>query len=71
MRQEVRDRARRAGMLVLRDERRMVRVFGGEEPGSVREELEAVDVAERAAQRQRREQGEHGGADEESPHGGL
>ena len=51
-------------MLVLRNERRVRGMVGREELRALREELEAVDVAERAAQRQRREQGEDGGADE-------
>ena len=61
---QVRDGARRARVLVLRDERRVVRVVGREELRAVRERLDAVDVPERPAQRQRREQGEDGGADE-------
>jgi hypothetical protein len=34
----------------------------------VRERLDAVDVPEHPAQRERREQGEHGGADETGSH---
>ena len=56
-------------MLVLRDERRVVRVVGREELRAVRERLDAVDVPERPAQRQRREQDEDGGADETGSHG--
>jgi hypothetical protein len=44
-------------------------MVGGEELGAVREGLEAVDVAERATQRQRREQGEDRSADERASHG--
>ncbi len=44
-------------------------MVGSEEVCAVREDLEAVDVPERSAQRQRREQGQHGDADETSSHG--
>lgn len=55
-------------MLLLGDERRVGRMVGGEEVCALREDLKAVDVPERSAQRQRHEQGEHGGADETSSH---
>ena len=67
-RQQVRDGAGRARVLVLRDEGRVVRVIGREELRPVRERLDALDVPERPAQRQRREQGEDGGAEETGSH---
>ena len=68
-RQEVRDGARRARVLVLRNERSVRGMVRREELRPVREELETVDVAERPAQRQRREQGDDGGAAEKASHG--
>ena len=54
-------------MLVLRNEGRMRGMVGMEELRSLRKELGAIDVAEGPSQRQRREQGEYGGA-KEAPH---
>jgi hypothetical protein len=56
-------------MLGLRNERRVVRVVGREELRPLREELDAVDMPERPAQRERREQDEDGDADETGSHG--
>ena len=50
-RQEIRDGARRARVLVLWNEGRMRGMVGREELRPLREDLQAVDVAEGPAQR--------------------
>ena len=61
-RRQARDGARRACVLVLRNEGRVRGMIGREELRPLREELEAVDVAKGPAERQLREQGDYGGA---------
>lgn len=45
-------------------------MVGREELGAMRERLDAVDVTEGPAQRERREEGENGGAEETGSQGG-
>jgi hypothetical protein len=67
-RRQVRDGARRARVLVLWNEGRVRGMVGREELRPLREDLQAVDVAEGPAQRQLREQGDDGGAAEKASH---
>ena len=55
-------------MLALRNEGRVRGMVGREELRPLGQELEALDVAERPAQRQRREQGKQCGAAEKASH---